>query len=45
MTLLGGIAPAIPSGRIPLVQAHCGIGTSPELLQLLWARRLGSCNL
>jgi hypothetical protein len=32
-TLLNWIAPAIPAGVVPLVQADRGIGTSPELLR------------
>lgn len=35
MRLLGWIAPAIPPGIIPLVQADRGIGTSPELLRAI----------
>lgn len=33
MTLLGWVAPGIPLGVIPLVQADRGIGTSPDLLR------------
>lgn len=36
-TLLNWVAPAIPSGVIPLVQADRGIGTSPELLRAIRA--------
>jgi hypothetical protein len=32
-TLLGWIAPAIPPGVIPLVQADRGLGTSPDLIR------------
>jgi hypothetical protein len=32
-TLLSWVAPSIPSGVIPLVQADRGIGTSPDLLR------------
>lgn len=34
-TLLAWIAPSIPLGIIPLVQADRGIGTSPDLLRIL----------
>jgi hypothetical protein len=33
LTLLAWIAPALPTGLIPLVQADRGIGTSPDLLR------------
>jgi hypothetical protein len=33
LELLGWIAPALPEGLIPLVQADRGIGTSPDLLR------------
>lgn len=36
--LLSWIAPSIPAGRIPLLQADRGIGTSPALLQAVEAR-------
>lgn len=36
-TLLQWVAPTIPAGIIPLVQADRGIGTSPELLRALTA--------
>lgn len=35
MTLLGWVAPSIPVGLIPLVQADRGIGTSPDLLRAI----------
>lgn len=35
MTLLGWVAPSIPAGLIPLVQADRGIGTSPDLLRAI----------
>ena len=35
VTLLGWVAPSIPSGIIPLVQADRGIGTSPDLLRAI----------
>lgn len=35
MTLLGWIAPSVPAGVIPLVQADRGIGTSPDLLRAI----------
>jgi hypothetical protein len=38
-TLLSWIAPSVPSGIIPLVQADRGIGTSPDLLRAI--ERLG----
>ncbi len=34
-TLLGWIAPSIPAGVLPLVQADRGIGTSPDLLRAI----------
>lgn len=36
-TLLSWIAPSIPTGVIPLVQADRGIGTSPDLLRAIVA--------
>lgn len=36
-TLLGWIAPSIPTGVIPLIQADRGIGTSPDLLRAIVA--------
>lgn len=36
-TLLNWVAPAIPGGVMPLVQADRGIGTSPELLRAIVA--------
>lgn len=38
MTLLSWIAPAIPPGVTPLVQADRGIGTSPDLLRAIQAQ-------
>lgn len=35
MTLLHWIAPGVPAGVIPLVQADRGIGTSPDLLRAI----------
>jgi hypothetical protein len=35
VTLLGWVAPSIPSGIIPLVQADRGLGTSPDLLRAI----------
>lgn len=37
MTLLRWIAPSVPPGVIPLVQADRGIGTSPDLLRAIAA--------
>ena len=33
LELLGWVAPSVPAGRIPLVQADRGLGTSPDLLR------------